>query len=60
MPNELGVSLEQCADAAILSYKKGIQDSIDCLKHFLETLDEDVMKKEIIKSLQQSHSKKEW
>jgi hypothetical protein len=60
MATELGVSLEQCADAVIVSYQKGIQDSIDCLKHFLDTLDVPVMKKEIIKSLQQTNSKKVW
>lgn len=60
MTNELGVSLEQFADAVIISYQKGIQDSIDCLKHFLDTLDATAMKKEIIKSLQQTNNKKDW
>jgi len=60
MANELGVSLEQCAEAVVVSYQKGIQDSIDCLKHFLDTLDVVTMKKEIVKSLQQTNSKKEW
>lgn len=57
---ELGVSLEQCAEAVIISYKKGVQDSIDYLKHVLETIDVPAMKKEILKSLQQSESKNEW
>jgi hypothetical protein len=60
MANELGVSIEQCADAVIASYQKGIQDSIDSLKHFLNILDVPVMKREVIKSLQQTNNKKEW
>jgi hypothetical protein len=60
MPKDIGVSLEDCANAVIISYQKGLQDSIDCLKHFQETLDVPAMKKEIIKTLQQKQSKAEW
>jgi hypothetical protein len=60
MANELGVSIEQFADAVIASYQKGIQDSIDSLTHFLNILDVPTMKKEVIESLQQANNKKEW
>jgi len=53
MAETVGIPLKDFAKAIIVSYRKGLEDSIKHLHHDLDTMDIEAMEKDIIKTLQE-------
>lgn len=61
MPDSLGVSLDEFAQAVIESYQKGFADAIECLKVAATTINPEQMKIDIKEVLQKKGKvKTEW
>jgi len=61
MSKDVGISLTDFAKAIVVSYRKGIEDSISYLQNSLTTMDTKAMEEDVIKNLEkQGKVKANW
>ncbi|HQF36544.1 MAG TPA: hypothetical protein PLL26_02780 [Candidatus Dojkabacteria bacterium] len=52
MTDDLGVPLKYFAEAVVISYQKGFEDAIECLKNSQKLIDAEQMKAKILEDVQ--------